>query len=138
MNNSFSMGVNLSELNNASEWLRSRAEDFGIPEKEVFTLDLALEEIVTNIIKYAFEGTFQGECISVTFEMEPNRVVLSVLDHGKPFDPLQAPPPQHETDIQKMKIGGLGIHLTRQLMDGMDYVRRDGKNVLTVWKNLTR
>lgn len=88
-------------------------------ETGVFEVQTAVDEACTNIMKYAYPE--KGGVITVTCEMQGNDFVVTIKDKGKPFDPSSVPPPDLEADLDKRKIGGLGIHLMRKLMDDVSY-----------------
>jgi anti-sigma regulatory factor (Ser/Thr protein kinase) len=124
-----------SELGKVNDWVREVALASGIPEREIYNLELVLEEAITNIVHYAFDD--DGEhVVEVYFSFEGGRVTLRIEDPGKAFDPLGAPEPAAVKNIDDVKIGGLGIHLMKNLMDGVSYAREGGKNVLTMWKGI--
>jgi serine/threonine-protein kinase RsbW len=93
---------------------------------------LVLEEVVTNIVKYAHvkPGPHQ---IRFAARLTPRHVILSFDDDGREFDPSAAPPPDLGRPLDERPIGGLGIHLVRRLADRMEYKRVGGRNCLTVF-----
>jgi len=93
---------------------------------------LALEEIVTNIVKYAYTDAGVHE-IRFAARLTEEHVVLNFSDDGRAFDPLAAPPPDLEQELEERPIGGLGIHLVRQLAARLDYERTGGRNELTAY-----
>jgi anti-sigma regulatory factor (Ser/Thr protein kinase) len=92
---------------------------------------LALEEIVTNILKYAYSDRAVHE-IRFAASVTASHVVLQFSDDGREFDPLTAPEPDLDLPLEERPIGGLGIHLIRKLADRMEYQRAGDRNVLTV------
>jgi len=96
---------------------------------------LAIEELVTNCIQYAYEEANE-HTIMIVLSIEDGDLSISVIDDGHPFDPLTAPPPDFSLEVQDRPIGGLGIHLLRQLADNIAYERRDGTNRITLTKRL--
>ena len=99
-------------------------------------LRLALEETVVNVISYAFPADVEGE-VTVLADSDRKEVRFTVVDAGIPFDPTAFLEADTTLDAQNRPIGGLGIHLTRKLMDSTTYVRREGKNVLTLTKSIS-
>ncbi|MBF0498137.1 MAG: ATP-binding protein, partial [Deltaproteobacteria bacterium] len=102
----------------------------------IHEVDLAIDEAATNIINYAYENTAGDLTVSITLE-EPATLVIALIDHGTPFNPLTIPPPDLESDIDHRPIGGLGLHLIRKFTDSVSYRREDDKNILTFRKNLS-
>jgi anti-anti-sigma factor len=106
-----------------------------LPADIVNALQVAVDEVVTNAITHGYAPGARGE-ITVRLQHRPDRVEAEIEDDGAPFDPLQAPPPNLGLPAAERPIGGLGIHLVRNLMDKVSYVRRDGRNLLKLVKNL--
>jgi len=95
-------------------------------------LDIAVEEILTNIIRHGKTG---GDTAIATVEVLPNRIVIEVRDRGIAFNPLEHPPPDIGLALDERRPGGLGILLVRRIMDQTDYERQDGTNRFTMVKN---
>jgi len=114
-------------------------EEFGlnqqIPDKTLLAMNLALEEILTNIISYGYQDT-QEHDIFLRLTIEGKDFMAEVEDDGIPFNPLDAQDPDITLPVEDRPIGGLGIHLTKKMMDGIDYERRDGKNFLRLKKSI--
>jgi anti-sigma regulatory factor (Ser/Thr protein kinase) len=119
--------------------MAERVESFGaaqrLPAEVVNALNVVLDEAVSNAINYGYDAGARGE-IAVRLRRAPDRVLVEVEDDGKPFDPLQAPPPDLTLPLEERPIGGLGIHLIRNLMDEVAYARVGGRNVLKMGKRL--
>jgi anti-sigma regulatory factor (Ser/Thr protein kinase) len=126
----------LSELERLSEAVTSFGEGHHLPEKTLYALNLALDEIVTNIISYGYDDQADHQ-INLRLSVGDGEVTAEVEDDGKPFNPLEAPEPDVTKPIEERQVGGLGIHLTRKLMDRLEYERRQGKNRLLLWKRVT-
>ena len=99
------------------------------------SLNLALEEAVTNVILYAYPEGADG-LVDIEAIIRPDQLQFLVTDSGKPFDPTAAPEADITLDVEDRPIGGLGIFLIRNIMDNVYYKRVDGKNILTMSKNL--
>jgi anti-sigma regulatory factor (Ser/Thr protein kinase) len=97
--------------------------------------DLALEEHLTNITRYAYDAA-RAHDVVVRFGIELDCLAIQVEDEGKPFDPLQRPEVDTSLPLDQKPVGGLGIHLIRQFMDEVQYRREGNKNVLTMRKRL--
>jgi anti-sigma regulatory factor (Ser/Thr protein kinase) len=96
-------------------------------------LELALDEVVTNIISYAYEDAGKHE-ICVRLVADAEIVTVEVEDDGRPFDPTTAPAAVTGGSIEERPIGGLGWHLVRSVTDGLAYRRAEGRNILTLTK----
>jgi anti-sigma regulatory factor (Ser/Thr protein kinase) len=121
--------------------LAERVEGFGtaqnLPASVVNALNVVLDEAVSNAINHGYDAGVRGE-IAVRLRRAPDGVLLEVEDDGRPFDPLQVPPPDLTLSLERRPIGGLGIHLIRNLMDEVSYARVGGRNVLKMVKYLGR
>jgi anti-anti-sigma factor len=111
------------------------AEAHALPTPVRRSIQVALDEFVYNPIVYGFaeQGSGEGE-VRVELEREVIRVTIS--DNGPPFDPLAFATPDTDLSVEERGIGGLGIHLVRQMMDEVSYQRREGWNVVVLVKRL--
>ncbi len=94
-------------------------------------LDLALEEAATNVIMYAYPEGEKGKA-ELKMELKDGQILSILSDSGTPFDPLQRPDVNLDVSLEERKIGGLGIHLIKKIMNEVHYEYTDGKNVLTM------
>jgi anti-sigma regulatory factor (Ser/Thr protein kinase) len=105
----------------------------GVSDPIRIALDLALEECLTNILKYAFDDA--GEhAIHIRLRISNQEVRIVVEDDGKPFNPLDQSPPDTTIPLEERIPGGLGIFLIRKSVDTVEYQRVAGKNVLLLAK----
>ena len=105
--------------------------------KKRMEIQLAVEEIFTNIASYGYEGKEKGTVLlHVTLSEDPSAITIRISDHGIPYDPLARDDPDITLSAEKRKIGGLGVFLVKKMMDEVDYKRKDGQNILTLKKNL--
>ncbi|MGE5244851.1 MAG: ATP-binding protein [Betaproteobacteria bacterium] len=98
---------------------------------------LALDEIVSNVVHHGCAGR-AGCRVTVNMRLEEGRLVVEVIDDGRPFNPLTARKPRVEAALEDRPIGGLGVYLTRRLMDRLSYRRRGGRNHLVFERAFTR
>ena len=114
-------------------------EGFGmkhlLPRATVNDLNVALDEVLNNIISYGFEPAERSE-ILVRLTYGASEIVVEIEDTGRPFDPLQAPPPDLAASLRERKVGGLGIHFVKSLVDEVAYARIAGRNRLRLSKRL--
>ena len=103
----------------------------GIQGRAVDAVNLAVEEMATNILKYGYDDDARHR-IGLRVEVQPDAIVVSFEDDGHRFDPLGAPEPELTRAAEERQPGGLGISMVRRLSRSMHYERRDGKNHLTV------
>ena len=126
----------LSELASANQTLTEFGRQHGLADNVLQDLNLALEEILTNIISYAYTGPGEHG-ITVRLSVKPGEMRVDVEDAGQPFNPLEAPEADTTKPLEERTLGGLGIHLVRKLTDGLEYRRHEGKNLLVMKKRLS-
>jgi serine/threonine-protein kinase RsbW len=105
--------------------------------KEAHHIILALDELITNVITYAY-GSQSGRFIDLSLDRRSGVVDMTIEDEGVAFNPLKAPEPDLHGPAGSRCIGGLGIHFVRKTMDDMQYERKDDKNILHIRKNITQ
>ena len=99
-------------------------------------MQVALDEILTNILNYAY--TDQGEHeIRIRLRIVDDALEAMIEDDGKPFNPLQIAPPDVRAPLRERKIGGVGVHFVKNLMNEVSYDRVDGRNRLVLKRKLT-
>ncbi len=101
------------------------------------TLDLAVEELFTNIASYSYNPTIGDVRVRIEVTDDPISVLITFMDKGIPYDPLAKEDPDIDTPIEERSIGGLGIFMVKNSMDEVNYEYRDGQNILTIRKDLT-
>ncbi|MCY3506699.1 MAG: ATP-binding protein [Chloroflexi bacterium] len=117
------------------ERIAAAIEDLGQqddwPDDLVFRVNLVLEELILNIMDYGAEG---GDAdISLVIESESDSITIDLSDSGRPFDPLtEAPEPDLTAAVEERRVGGLGVHLTKTLMDDVRYSHENGRNRLNI------
>jgi anti-sigma regulatory factor (Ser/Thr protein kinase) len=113
----------------AESWLERR----GLLPDAGLLVNLALEEIVTNCIQYGYDDA-EEHLIEIVLSVTGRVLTMLVIDDGRAFDASQVPTPDLSLAIEHRPIGGLGIHLLREMTDSMTYERTEGKNRLTLTK----
>lgn len=121
------------------ERLAGAVEAFGaahqLPDAVMFAFNLSLDEVVTNIISYAFRDV-QEHPIDVRLCLIGDVLQAEVTDTGRPFNPIDVPTPDLDAPIDERRIGGLGIHIVREMMDTLEYAREGDRNVLRLRKRV--
>jgi anti-sigma regulatory factor (Ser/Thr protein kinase) len=120
---SFTVSNALSEVPFAAARVEAFCRDKDIPAPIAYKFGLALDETLTNVISYAFADG-QRHAIEIRLEYRDGYLTALMSDDGAPFDPLSQPEPDVHAPVEERKIGGLGIHLVRKLMDKASYERR--------------
>jgi anti-sigma regulatory factor (Ser/Thr protein kinase) len=125
----------LSEIGRLGQVVEEFAELHRLPPNLVFEINVALEEILTNVISYGYEDSGEHD-ILMRLSYQDGEVTAGVEDDGRPFNPLEAAEPDTSKPLEERPVGGLGIHLVRKFMDGVEYKRRQGKNILIMKKRV--
>jgi anti-sigma regulatory factor (Ser/Thr protein kinase) len=131
----FQLSSRLDEVRRADAWLRAALLPHA-SEAVLHDLALVLEEVLTNVIRHGYGVEAEGR-IDLFAEVRDGRLRLEVRDQARPFDPLDAAPPDLDADPRERPVGGLGIYLVRKLMDRVEYRRREDENVLVMEKQLS-
>ncbi len=131
----FELKNRLADLDVLCEHVATFCESCGIAKKQKFEINLALDELFTNIINHGFDDEAEHQ-IQVTCARNDEIVKITIRDDGVPFNPLQAPQPDLKCTFGDREIGGLGIHLIKAYIDQIEYQREDDANVLTLTKIL--
>lgn len=125
----------LPELDRVAEAVETFGEAHRLSPKLTYQIGLVLDELLTNTISYGYpeEG---GHAIGLAMAMEQGRLRFELTDDGAPFDPLTASAPDLTSPVDERRIGGLGIHLVRTLMDRVAYERVGTVNRLILEKDV--
>ena len=134
---SFKIKAELPEIEVALDKILAVLEELNADHKTAYKVRLALDELLTNVVSYAYEYKEGGEIeISYKIADDPRSITLSIADEGKAFNPLETEDPDLALDVSERKIGGLGIFLVKNVMDEIDYRRENERNILTIKKNI--
>lgn len=126
----------LESIPRAIGFIDQRLEEAGCGVKAQMQIDLAMDELLANIVHYAYAPGTGDMTVRFEFLEESGQAAITLVDGGRPFDPLQQDDPDVTLSIEERPIGGLGIYLVRKTMDEMRYEFRDGRNVLTILKRI--
>jgi anti-sigma regulatory factor (Ser/Thr protein kinase) len=133
---SFELRNNLSELKLLYQNLKNFGRTTGLSTSCINEINIGLDELFTNIVSYGFEDDSEHR-IMFNIHLKNGVLTIYVEDDGIPFNPLEIKDPETPTDLIEAKIGGLGIHFVKQLMDDVCYDRNQGKNKLTLIKSIS-
>lgn len=130
----------IENLSKVFKFLQESLDTCDAPSKVKRQIKLCVEEIYMNITHYAYnpETGMAKIGVDVIGGENPERVVISFVDEGKPYDPLAKQDPDLELSLDDRPIGGLGIYLVKTTMDSVAYEHKDGQNVLTIEKDLDK
>ncbi len=126
----------MSQLDVIANTLELLADEWNLMMEETMKLNLVLEEVVTNIINYGYPDK-AVHTIEIRFILDGRLFTMQTIDDAIGFNPLLQDEPDITQSIEDRKIGGLGIHFMRTIMDHLEYKRADGKNILTLSKKLS-
>lgn len=121
----------IDEVPTLGEWVEMVAGEAGLPDDKALSLNLALEEAVVNVMKYAYPDQ-EDMPVDVSCEIGQGTVTFVIDDHGVPFDPTAKDDPDITLEAENRPIGGLGIFLVKNIMDSVSYERVVGHNRLTM------
>jgi anti-sigma regulatory factor (Ser/Thr protein kinase) len=127
----------ISELERLDQKLQAFGASIGLSKKYVFQINLAVDELFTNIVKYGFADN-NLHYVAVTISHRDGKISIRLEDNGIPFDPAAKQTSELKDPLELCKIGGLGLHLVKKIMDDIVYERRGKKNVITLIKNIPR
>jgi anti-sigma regulatory factor (Ser/Thr protein kinase) len=106
----------------------------GLPKQTVLDMRLVAEEVLTNIVKYAY-GSIDEHPVELRLSASSRSVRMEFRDEGAPFNPLEAPGRDLRPPLEEREIGGLGVHLVKSLVDDARYARDGDCNVLILMKH---
>ncbi|RHU29167.1 ATP-binding protein [Parabacteroides sp. TM07-1AC] len=125
----------LEQLTRLYEFLDLQASTYGLEEQLSMQIKLALEEVVTNVILYAYPDK-KDQDIRIDMNYRDELLTIVITDNGTAFNPLEMKEPDISLPPEERPIGGLGIYLVKQLMTEVIYTRSSGKNILTMTKDI--
>ncbi len=126
----------LQEIGRANQAFDEFAEAEGVAVPVTRSVNVVLDELLNNIVSYAFPDD-EDHDIDVRFELSNDRLSVTISDDGVPFNPFAGVPPNTGLSIDEREVGGLGIHLVRNMMDEVSYNRRTDRNVVILVKYLS-
>ena len=136
-----SISFRLTNKMNCFKCFQPKVEEFGashgLSGKVIFHLTLCLDELVTNIIDYGY-ADYDEHPIDVTISYEDDVITILVVDDATPFNIMDAPKPELDTPLEERErpVGGMGVHIIKNMMDEIAYKRDGDKNVLRLTKKI--
>ena len=135
MHRTITLPNDVQKVPELAQFVEEVCEEVGFDMATTMQLNLALEEAVVNVMNYAYPSGVTGN-IDIDARANDVRLKFTISDSGSPFDPTAKEEVDTTLSAEERSIGGLGIHLIRQIMDSINYEYVDGKNVLTLRKRL--
>lgn len=110
-------------------------EKYDCPMKAQAQIDIAIDELFGNIVRYAYHPEIGSATVQVEVVPDPLAVVITFIDQGKPYDPLAKEDPNVTLSAEEREIGGLGIYIVKKSMTDITYEYKDGRNILKIRKD---
>lgn len=118
------------------EFVDGQLEQLDCPMKAQMQLDVAVEELFSNIARYAYNPNVGSAALRVEAAENPLAVVITFIDNGIRYNPLAKPDPDITLSAEERPIGGLGIYMVKKTMDDVSYEYKDGQNILRIKKKI--
>ena len=118
------------------EFVDAQLEEYGCGMKEQMAIDVAIDELFANIALYAYKPDVGYATVRVDVLKDPLSVEVTFIDNGRQYDPLAKEDPDTTLSLEDREIGGMGILIVKKSMDAVSYEYKDGKNILTIKKNI--
>ena len=126
---SLRLPAKLDSLSSFNTFVIEKIDQFDLPREIIPKIELVLEELITNVFKYAYPGR-EGD-LELACSYRGSDLCISLRDWGAPFNPLEQNNPDISEDISQRKIGGLGIYLVKEMVENLEYHRQDDSNILS-------
>ncbi len=133
---SITMAAEVANIGPITDYVDMALERLDCPMGQVARINVAIDEVLVNIASYAYAPGKGDMTVQFAFDPAERMAELTFMDRGVPFDPLQSADPDTTSPARERAIGGLGIFLVKKTMDGMDYRRENGTNILRVRKRI--
>ncbi|UCE41695.1 MAG: ATP-binding protein [Candidatus Aminicenantes bacterium] len=134
MEKSLTVKSQLREIEKVRSFLEKTLKAINLSEEAYYLIELSILEMCINIVRYAYPEE-EGE-ISLKVWNQDKKIFFEIRDWGIPFDPRESPEPDIQEMVNQGQTGGLGIFLSRQLMNGFEYRREDDQNILLLYKSI--
>ena len=127
----------VANIDVVTDFVNEELEALDCPMKPQMQIDVAIDELFGNIARYAYDPKIGSATVRIEVQEEPLAVIITFIDNGRPFDPLsEIEDPDITLSAEERQIGGLGVFLVKKTMDAVSYEYKDGKNILTIMKNI--
>ena len=126
----------IENIPEVTAFVDEQLEAHGCSMKAQMQIDIAIDELFSNIARYAYQSDTGSATVRVEIREDPLSVVITFIDNGIPYDPLKKEDPDVTLSAEERGIGGLGIYMVKKSMDELSYEYKDGQNVLTIRKTM--
>ena len=125
-----------SNIEAVTDFVNEQLEALDCPIKAQMQIDIAIDELFSNIAHYAYNPEIGQATVRVEVIEDPLAVTITFIDNGVPYDPLAKADPDTTLSAEEREIGGLGIYMVKKSMDDITYEYKDGQNILTIKKKI--
>jgi anti-sigma regulatory factor (Ser/Thr protein kinase) len=129
----FTLVNRASDIPRAQDELEQFAAAHNFPARKLHEAQVAFEEHLTNVVNYGYDDPVE-HAIRILFQIRPGELRIQVEDTGRPFNPLEPPPPDLSAPLDQRPIGGLGLHMMRKSLDALEYRRENDRNIVVMIK----
>ena len=126
----------VENIETVTEFVNEQLEALACPMKAQMQIDIAIDELFGNIAHYAYNPDVGDATVRVEVTEEPLAVIITFIDNGMPYDPLNNADPDITLSADERQLGGWGSDMVKKTMDRVSYEYRDGQNILTIQKDL--
>ena len=119
-----------------TDFINRELEDLNCPVKAQTQIAIAIDELFGNIARYAYTPDIGKATVRFAVDENPLSVIITFIDHGVPFNPLEQAQPDIHASAEDRPIGGLGIFLVKKSMNMVEYAYKNGQNILTIKKTI--
>ena len=130
------IAATVENIDVVTNFVNEQLESCDCPIKAQMQIDIAIDELFSNIAHYAYNPETGDATVRVEVVEDPMAVVITFIDKGIPYDPLKKADPNTALSAEEREIGGLGIFMVKKTMDDIAYEYKDGQNILKIKKNL--
>lgn len=126
----------IESIPKVTAFIDEQLEQLECPVKTQMQVDVAIDELFSNIAFYAYNPEIGSATVRVEVTEDPLAVVITFIDKGVPYDPLAKADPDITLSAEERDIGGLGIYMVKKTMDDVSYEYKEGQNILKIKKNI--
>ena len=130
------VSATFENIEKVTQFVDAQLEELGCSMKAETQINIAIDELFSNIARYAYNPDVGSATVRVEVEKDPLAVIITFIDKGVPYDPLKKEDPNTNLPAEDREVGGLGIFIVKKTMDEVVYEYKDGKNILKIKKNI--
>ena len=130
------IAAKIENIEAVTDFVNEQLEALDCPMKAQMQIDIAIDELFSNIAHYAYNPEIGQATVRVEVIEDPLAVTITFIDNGVPYDPIAKADPDTTLSAEEREIGGLGIYMVKKSMDDITYEYKDGQNILAIKKSL--